>query len=77
MKRFKERVKTIKAILLCIEERPAQYTPLLRAVLRDSTPWVTQSTIHWLLTESYVERPGRGTYRITERGRRLLQAIAA
>jgi len=38
---------------------------------------VTQSTIQWLLTESYVERPGRGTYKITEKGRRLLQAIAA
>ena len=76
MKRFKKRVETIKSILLCIEETPIQYTPLLRAVLRDSTPWVAQSTIQWLLEEGYVERPGRGTYKITEKGRRLLQAIA-
>ncbi|MCW4048754.1 MAG: winged helix-turn-helix domain-containing protein [Candidatus Bathyarchaeota archaeon] len=77
MKRFKDRVKTIKAILQCIEEHPTQYTPLIRTTLRDSTPWVAQSTIQWLLTESYVERPSRGTYKITEKGRRLLQAIAA
>lgn len=76
MKRFKKRVETIKSILLCIEENPIQFTPLLRAVLRDSTPWVAQSTIQWLLEEGYVERPGRGTYKITEKGRRLLQAIA-
>ena len=77
MKRFEKRVETIKTILLCIEDHPTQYTPLLRAVLRDSTPWVAQSTIQWLLKERYIERPGRGIYKITERGRRLLKAIAA
>ena len=77
MKRFEKRVETIKAILLCIEDHPTQYTPLLITVLRDSTPWLAQSTIQWLLKERYIERPSRGTYKITEKGQMLLQAIAA
>lgn len=77
MIRFKKRVNTIKDILLCIEKHPTKYTPLIKTVLRDSTPWVIQSTIHWLLKESYIKRPSRGTYKITEKGRKLLQALTS
>jgi len=32
-------------------------------------------TIKWLLEYSYIERPRRGLYRITQRGRELLESL--
>ncbi|MBN2335957.1 winged helix-turn-helix domain-containing protein [Candidatus Bathyarchaeota archaeon] len=64
-------------MLLCIEDHPARYTTLIVTAIRDSTPWVAQSVIKWLLKERYIERPERGIYKITEKGRRLLRALVA
>jgi predicted transcriptional regulator len=77
LKRFDKRVETIKTILLCIEDHPARYTTIIVTAMRDSTPWVTQTGLKWLLKERYIERPRRGIYKITEKGRNLLQALAA
>lgn len=48
---------------------------MMRKVLETSTPWVAQSTLDWLLREEYVERPSRGLYRLTEKGRLLLDVL--
>jgi len=77
LKRFEKRVETIKTILQCIENHPARYTTIIVTAMRDSTPWVTQTGLKWLLKERYIERPERGIYKITEKGRRLLRALVA
>jgi len=47
----------------------------MRKTLRTSTPWVVQSTLYWLLREGYIERPDRGLYRITEKGKIFLDVL--
>jgi DNA-binding HxlR family transcriptional regulator len=73
--RFKDRLETIKLILSALEESPNRWTPLVRRMMASSTPWVTQSCLRWLLAEGYVERPSRGLYRLTEKGRQLLAVL--
>ena len=75
MKRFKARLATVKSILGCLSAEPCRWTPLMRRVLMGSTPWVAQSTLDWLHKEGYVERPSRGLYRLTEKGKLLLDAL--
>lgn len=75
MKRFKARMATVKSILECLSEGPCRWTPLMKSVLKDSTPWVAQSTLDWLLREGYIERPIRGLYRLTEKGKLLYDVL--
>ena len=76
MKRFKKRLATIETILKCLSGEPCRWTPLMRKVLVTSTPWVAQSTLDWLLRDGYVERPIRGLYRLTEKGKLLLNVLS-
>lgn len=75
MKRFKARLTTAKSILKCLGTEPCRWTPLMKGVLKTSTPWVAQSTLDWLRVEGFIERPCRGLYRLTEKGRTLLDAL--
>ena len=75
MKRFKARMATVKSILECLSAEPCRWTPLMKKVLETSTPWVAQSTLDWLLREGYIERPSRGLYRLTEKGKLLLDVL--
>ena len=74
-RRFDEKLKVARIILETLAVGPMNWTPLTRLILRRSTPWKSQSTLDWLLREGYVERPQRGVYAITERGRRFLEAM--
>ncbi len=75
MKQFNERLTTAKIILRQLQDKPTQWTPLMKKTLEASTPWITQSTLDWLRREGYVDRPKRGLYQITEKGKNLLNAI--
>lgn len=75
MKRFKARLATAKSFLECLSAEPCRWTPMMRSVLKGSTPWVAQSTLDWLRKEGYVERPHRGLYRLTEKGKLLFDAL--
>ena len=76
MKRFKKRMATIKVILMTLEDSPYHWTPLMKKVLKSSTPWIAQSTLDWLRREGYIERPSRGHYFLTEKGELLLETLS-
>ncbi len=73
--RFHDRLADAQDILAALEGAPSRWTPLTKKALKNSTPWRFQATLEWLRKERYVERPERGIYRITERGKVLLRAL--
>ena len=75
-KRFDERLRVTRIILKALTNCSLNWTPLTRLILKWSTPWKAQSTLEWLLRDGYIERPKRGVYMITEKGRRFLEAIS-
>lgn len=66
---------TVKSILECLSSEPCRWTPLMRKVLEASTPWVAQSTLDWLRREGFIDRPSRGVYQITRKGKLLLRVL--
>jgi predicted transcriptional regulator len=77
MRRFAACLATVSAILGALESGSMRWTPLMRMVVQSSTPWRVQAVLEWLLGEGYLDRPTRGVYRITDRGRLLLFALPA
>ena len=75
-KRFDERLRVTRIILKTLMKGHLNWTPLTKLILKQSTPWIVQSTLEWLLREGYIERPKRGVYVITEKGKRFLEAIS-
>jgi hypothetical protein len=75
VKRFTGLIDTVEAILGAVDEGEGRWTPVVRSALRTSTPWRVHATIYWLLDQGYLTRPSRGVYKVTERGRLLLQAL--
>ncbi|MHA1227849.1 MAG: hypothetical protein ACTSPV_13970 [Candidatus Hodarchaeales archaeon] len=74
-KRFDDKLRVTRIILRALTRGPMNWTPLTRLILKWSTPWKAQSTLDWLVREGYVERPERGIYIITDKGRRFLEAM--
>ena len=73
---FDLNLKCAKIILRRLAHDEERWTPLMKAVLKDSpTPWRAQSILTWLLSHGYVERPHRGVYSITNKGRKLLETM--
>jgi len=59
-----------------LQEGPMRWTQLTKIVVKESpSPWKAQVIIKWLLENGYVERPEKGVYNITEKGRTLLKSI--
>jgi len=78
MSSFEERLRTAGTILKHLRRGPRRYTELLKLTLGDgATPGTFRSTVQWLLDQGYVERPQRGVYQITEKGRTLLSALSS
>ena len=76
MKRLNERLGISRKMLEKLEEGLIRWTPLMKAVVKESSsPWKAQVIIKWLLTRGYISRPERGVHQITEKGRELLRAI--
>ena len=49
--------------------------PLVKTVIHESPSlWKAQAIIEWLLKHGFIERPERGVYNITEKGRTLLKS---
>jgi predicted transcriptional regulator len=73
--RFDDRIRVARVVLETLAKGSLNWTSLMRLILKWSTPWKTQSTLDWLVREGYVERPERGIYVITEKGRRFHEAM--
>jgi len=76
VKRLDEKLRIARIILEKLSEDPMRWTPLLKMVVKESpSPWKAQVIIKWLFSNGYISRPERGVYQITEKGRKLLEAM--
>jgi len=74
--RFEDKLRVAHIVLRILRDGPMRWTPLTKAVLRESpTPWKTRSIIYWLLRNGYIERPERGVYLVTEKGLQFLESV--
>jgi len=75
-KRLDEKLGVTRIILERLSEGEMRWSSLFKATLRESpSPYQTQTAIDWLLRRGYIERPSRGIYRITEKGRLFLKSL--
>jgi len=71
-----EKLRAARIILGKLEEGQMRWTYLVKAVVKESpSPWKAQTIIEWLLENKHIERPERGLYQITEKGRQLLTTV--
>ena len=74
--RLDEKLDMARTVLDRLKDGPMRWTPLTKIVVKKSpSPWEAQVIIRWLLENGYIERPERGMYSITEKGRALLKSI--
>lgn len=71
-----ERLRVSKIILGKLTKGSIRWRDLEKIVCAESPTYPKFSAaLKWLLRGGYVERPARGVYRITEKGRRFLEAL--
>jgi len=76
MERLTEKLRIAQIALDRLKLGPMRWTPLLKIVVKESpSPWKAQVIIKWLLENGYIERPERGVYSITEKGRAFLKSL--
>jgi len=74
--RLNNQLKVAGIVLELLSRSDMRWTPLTKAVLKESpTPWNVQSILRWLLDHRYIERPKRGIYHITEKGLEFLKTL--
>jgi predicted transcriptional regulator len=74
--RLDEKLRAAKIVLEKLKYGPIRWTPLVKTVISESpSPWKAQTILEWLLKHGYIERPERGMYAITEKGKALLKSI--
>lgn len=81
MSKLEERIHLAAAILRSLDEEPKRYTVLMRLALGiQASPSRFIYLLRWLEGRGYIEKSGRretsAPWRITERGRRFLDAIS-
>lgn len=60
-----------------IEKKEMRWTSLMKATMKHcGTPHTYGTIMEWLLKNEYIERPKRGLYRITDKGKELLKSIS-
>ena len=69
-----------KTILELVKKGHVHYTDIEKKAVATCLRYATSNTVrkqfyHYLLVNGYVERVGRGTYRITEKGEKLLEIL--
>jgi len=70
---FDETLRAISIILSFLNSESRRWTALhMEAIAEGVSPSAFRNILRWLLRHGYVERPKRGVYRATERGRKLL-----
>lgn len=73
---FDETLRVISVILSLLNSESRRWTALyMEAVAEGVSPSAFRNILRWLLRHGYVERPKRGIYRATGRGRKLLEAL--
>lgn len=75
--RFEARLDVIHLILSIVDFDPVRWTPLVKRIIKDTTPWVANTSIYWLLRNGYLIRPKRGVYALSDSGVNLLRALDA
>ena len=74
--RLNEKLRIAKIVLEKLKEGSMRWTPLTKFIIQKSpSPWKAQTIIKWLLSHDYIERPERGIYKITEKGRHFLETL--
>ena len=74
--RLDKKLNIARIVLDKLKEGPMKWTQLTKIIVKkSSSPWQAQIIIRWLLENGYIERPERGLYFITERGKDLLKYI--
>ena len=74
--RLDENLRVAGIVLRKLQDESLRWTELTKLILRGSpTPWKARLILNWLLERGYIERPSRGAYRITEKGRYLLKTL--
>ena len=74
--RLDEKLSIASIALNRLSQGAMRWTPLMKILVKESpSPWKAQVIIKWLLENEYVEKPDRGVYRITDKGRDLLKSI--
>jgi DNA-binding PadR family transcriptional regulator len=74
--RLNKQLKVARIVLELLSRGDMHWTPLTKAVLKESpTPWKVQSILRWLLDHKYIERPDRGLYRIKKKGLEFLRTL--
>jgi len=74
--RLDEKLSMARIVLDRLKDGPMRWTPLTKIVVKKSpSPWEAQVMIRWLLKNGYIERPERGMYAITEKGKKFLKSI--
>lgn len=72
-----DRLRVAKIILgILNDEGPQRWSNLEKETTRKSPTYAKfQATLQWLLKSRYIKRVKRGLYDITEKGRKLCDAI--
>jgi len=74
--RLDEKLSMARIVLDRLKDGPMRWTPLTKTVVKKSpSPWEAHVIIKWLLENGYIERPERGLYAITEKGRALYKLV--
>ena len=74
--RLDEKLSIASIALNRLRQGAMRWTPLMKILVKESpSPWKAQVIIKWLLENEYVEKPDRGVYRITDKGRDLLKSV--
>jgi len=74
---LKRKIELAKIVLSkLVDQNPQRWTALMKMTMRNcGTPNTFRSIMLFLRENGYIEKLGRGTYRITEKGRDFLKAI--
>ena len=73
---FERRLRLARVVLSKLEPEPMRWTNLLKATLRDcGTPRTYEGVVKWLKNNGYIERPSRGLYKITQKGKDFLKSL--
>ena len=74
-----ERDTMRKIILSLVKKGPIHWTDLKKKILGSCHPFATDSTfaaqMRYLLRNGHIERVERGTYRITDKGKKYLEIL--
>lgn len=74
-RKMDEHLHTCKVILEQLVDRPKRYTPLMKAVVEETSRWRSCDTLRWLRSRRLVERERGGVYEATALGVQFFEIL--